>query len=290
MRCGSGRRARLAGAPGGGGWPGGARAAAAAVESARPFLGAHAWPAAPGALELRLCCEEVLPRCFELAHHATLEAVLAAARNEAPPGSYSAHEESVGTRVLRDSSTSALLGLCDAGTTLTGVVGLGDGHLLCAQAGDSEVALFPARGAPTWITALHSAAGAGEVARVTAAGASVVSGRFHIPLRSLGLVRALAPSRSLGHPCLSRRGITHAPFCRALPSQPGDALVLASDGLWDEATASGARFWAAAGGLVAAHRGARDADGAAAALLALAVNSRARARRDNAAVVVAYAL
>jgi serine/threonine protein phosphatase PrpC len=268
---------------------GGRAAAAAAARSAADALREVVWTeAAPEAL-----VRHALPAVFDAAQHECLRTVL-------DPGlggdAFFRLPASVERRPLRDYrgvgayyrvEDNQLLGVCDAGTTLTVLAGLRDGSALVSHAGDSAVVRFRAGEDPLRLTADHSTASASERARVASSsrGALAATGRyFTCTLPELNLHRRIMPSRSLGHPLLCQLGgITHRPYSILVPCLPGDVCVAATDGLWDEMGArAGDSFLRAMAAAVL-----RPREPAEALADAVAAVLGARAKGDNCAFVVA---
>eukprot|EP00741_Cyanophora_paradoxa_P015665 tig00020903_g15122.t1 len=138
------------------------------------------------------------------------------------------------------------------GTTATIVALRPDGALVSANAGDSVAVLGGRRRgalAPAGrVSEMHHSSNPRERGRVTKRGAGMTwrDPYLYPPPDSPGpRVAGIALTRSLGHRSLCQHGITWEPFCasrtlskpgggRDSGGGPGYALIVASDGLWEQ--------------------------------------------------------
>ena len=126
----------------------------------------------------------------------------------------------------------------ESGCTLTSCLLLrmpnGDIKLMTAHIGDSSVLLYRKVGENSWegikITDDHSTTNPSEIERCKKMGLVACDRYFKVAKNQS---RGLMPSRSIGHPYLSRFGIIEDPYITSETLKKGDIVVFASDGLWD---------------------------------------------------------
>lgn len=156
------------------------------------------------------------------------------------------------------------------GTTLSVAVLRPNRPSVFAWAGDSLGVLVRRGGDIVPLGVAHGRANRDEFVRMRAAGAKVDDKHFQYKVR--GSTVRLALSRSLGH--AEQPGVLHVPDVETFVPEPGDRIVVATDGLWDVCT------WERAGRVV---MDAPTEDAACDALLRIALNNPHP--RDNVTVV-----
>lgn len=141
-----------------------------------------------------------------------------------------------------------ILAELDYGCTCTAAILLPDGvgniRMYVAHVGDSDAYVFPeekisengrSTTLPIRVVADHTVSNPEEVLRLEPYGVYPKAPYFHIanPL-PICISRAIMPSRTFGHSLFRHYGLISDPHVATDVLQPGETLVVGTDGLWDE--------------------------------------------------------